>query len=55
MTMRAQLGRRGLGERAAELADGGAGGGDDDDVVVMRISSRLNDGMGRRASLGLVP
>ena len=28
----AEFGRRNLGERAAELADGGAGGGDDDDV-----------------------
>ena len=28
----AQIGRRGLGESAAELADRGAGGGDDDDV-----------------------
>jgi hypothetical protein len=27
-----QLGRRGLGERAAELADRSAGSGDDDDV-----------------------
>jgi hypothetical protein len=27
-----QIGRRGLGESAAELAHRGAGGGDDDDV-----------------------
>ena len=34
----AEFGGRGLGERAAELADGGAGGGDDDDVVPWEFS-----------------
>ena len=38
----AELGRRRLGKRAAELADRGAGGGDDDDVGVMAISCRVN-------------
>ncbi len=36
--VRAEVGRRRLGQRAAEFADGGAGGGDDDDVGSMNVS-----------------
>jgi hypothetical protein len=42
----AQFGRRGLGERAAELADCGAGGGDDDDVGGHGVFSRGFDEKG---------